>query len=107
MTKKQPQINKIGAKGDSCRFRGGGSPGLARVALGAEFKFKLFFGHSLYIFNYKLRKTQKCQLQKMTQKNNKKKFSIKLNFLSAQVSNQADKLSELKFILCFIGQLKL
>ena len=43
----------------------------------------------------------------MTQKNDEKKVSIKLNFLSAQGSNQADKLSELKFILCFIGQLKL
>ena len=43
----------------------------------------------------------------MTQKNDEKKVSIKFNVLSAQGSNQADKLSELKFIPYFTGQLKL
>ena len=37
----------------------------------------------------------------------KKTCHKKLNFLSAQSSNQADKLSELKFIPYFTGQLKL
>ena len=36
MTKKQPKINKFGAKGDSCRFRGGGSPGLAPLTFAAS-----------------------------------------------------------------------
>ena len=36
MIKKQPQINKIGAKGDSCRFRGGGSKGLAPLTFAAS-----------------------------------------------------------------------